>query len=163
MLYPWAQHLLLPHLARRIFSLRRVPISLLLCPSFPAVLPPCSQSLIAENMRPLRLPAGAQGLLPGSLVGYVWVVRRSRTASCCQGTAVHPTGWPHDLRSQLHLPLVPPLAALSCLVLPCPAVYALAGLPLLVSSSGEDLCQQGDVADCFWILVEGTVEAVRYK
>jgi hypothetical protein len=30
-------------------------------------------------------------------------------------------------------------------------------------AAGEELCQQGDVADCLWILAEGTVEAVRYK
>ncbi|KAG2441335.1 hypothetical protein HYH02_009928 [Chlamydomonas schloesseri] len=29
--------------------------------------------------------------------------------------------------------------------------------------AGEDLCQQGDVADCFWVLQDGTVQAVRYK
>ncbi|PNH07660.1 Potassium channel KAT1, partial [Tetrabaena socialis] len=29
--------------------------------------------------------------------------------------------------------------------------------------AGEDLCQQGDVADCFWVLQEGSVQAVRYK
>ncbi|GFR48402.1 hypothetical protein Agub_g10296 [Astrephomene gubernaculifera] len=29
--------------------------------------------------------------------------------------------------------------------------------------AGEDLCQQGDVADCLWILQEGTIEAVRYR
>ncbi|KXZ51053.1 hypothetical protein GPECTOR_14g4 [Gonium pectorale] len=29
--------------------------------------------------------------------------------------------------------------------------------------AGEDLCQQGDIAGCFWLLHEGTVEAVRYK
>ncbi|KAG2485159.1 hypothetical protein HYH03_016049 [Edaphochlamys debaryana] len=29
--------------------------------------------------------------------------------------------------------------------------------------AGEDLCQQGDIADCFWILQDGTVQAVRYK
>mmetsp|Transcript_5716 Transcript_5716/g.10891 ORF Transcript_5716/g.10891 Transcript_5716/m.10891 type:complete len:1840 (-) Transcript_5716:319-5838(-) len=29
--------------------------------------------------------------------------------------------------------------------------------------AGEELCQQGDVADCLWILAEGCVQAVRYK
>ncbi|GLC41424.1 hypothetical protein PLESTM_001194500 [Pleodorina starrii] len=29
--------------------------------------------------------------------------------------------------------------------------------------AGEDLCQQGDVTNCLWILQEGRVEAVRYK
>ncbi|GLI60958.1 hypothetical protein VaNZ11_003210 [Volvox africanus] len=29
--------------------------------------------------------------------------------------------------------------------------------------AGEDLCQQGDVTNCLWILQEGTVQAARYK
>ncbi|GIL62146.1 hypothetical protein Vafri_16417 [Volvox africanus] len=29
--------------------------------------------------------------------------------------------------------------------------------------AGEDLCQQGDVTSCLWILQEGTVQAARYK
>ncbi|GIL81507.1 hypothetical protein Vretimale_1000 [Volvox reticuliferus] len=73
---------------------------------------------------------------------------------------------PSSLRAKVALSICSPLVSAVHIFneLPEDAQMSLAeNMRPIRLPAGEDLCQQGDVTNCLWILLEGTVQAARYK